>query len=209
MINQIKKDLKISLKKKDPDLIILGETHGFLQDNLIQEEIIKNFNPNILVYEMLEEEKLLTKKDQENFLRQKNSRDFSVISKYKELKSTIELARKYKIPIIGNDIKNMCRKNKKFLNKKTLTKKELKNEQRILEKREKRQIKIIKDLLKKKKKILVTTGAYHLRKSSPLLNINKDYLIIYPIYENKQLFSPPKKFDVKKVSWKIKRISEK
>ena len=93
---------------------------------------------------------------------------------------------------------------KKILAKSKLTKEELRIEKEIIFKREKKQAEIIRKNLKMGEKVFATTGAFHLRKDSPLLNLQENYVIIYPIYSGNQLFAPPKNFDSKKVGLKIK-----
>jgi len=193
-------------KFKNKKLVIFGETHGFLNDAKIQKEIITLFQPTIFLYEMLEETELLATDDKIKFLNQPNDKEFSIISIVGELKPTIKLANKHDLPIAGMDIKNMCRKNKYFLTKTKLTEEEQKNEEEILEKREKMQVKKILEHLNAGKKVFASTGAFHLRKNSPLLKINNS-LIIYPAYEGKQLFDPPENFDIKKVTFKLKEIA--
>ncbi|MCW8966368.1 MAG: hypothetical protein OQK82_06755 [Candidatus Pacearchaeota archaeon] len=207
MIEKLKKELSEILKHKEINLIIFGETHSFLDDNLIQEEIIKSFNPTIFFYEMLEETELINSEEQVLFLAQPDNKDFSIISTFGELKNTIKLANKYDIPVVGNDIKDMCRENKDFLEKTELSDEEIKNEEDILLKREERQSNKIIKSVKKNEKVLATTGAFHLREDSPLLNLNLDaYLIIYPAYEGKQLFEPPEDFSIDKVTFEMKII---
>ncbi|MEN7982122.1 MAG: hypothetical protein ABFQ65_01600 [Nanoarchaeota archaeon] len=209
MIKKLKKELSEILKNKKINLIIFGETHSFLDDNLIQEEIIKLFHPNVFLYEMLEDTELTNPAEQISFLEQSENKDFSVISKFGELKNTINLAHKYNLPIIGSDIKNMCRKNKDFLKKAKITDEDIKIEEEILLNRENAQKAKIADLVQNGKKVLATTGAFHLRKDSPLLNLNLDtYLIIYPAYESEQLFEPPENFSIDKVTFEIKIISK-
>ncbi|NCO11610.1 hypothetical protein CO038_01080 [Candidatus Pacearchaeota archaeon CG_4_9_14_0_2_um_filter_39_13] len=197
-------DLKKYLKKNKINLIIYGETHGFLDDSQIQEEIIKVFNPTKFLYEMLEETELLTGKEKKIFLNNPDNKEFSLISTFGDLKKTIFLASKYNLPIVGNDIKNMGWEDKKILAKSKLTKEELRIEKEIIFKREKKQAEIIRKNLKMGEKVFATTGAFHLRKDSPLLNLQENYVIIYPIYSGNQLFAPPKNFDSKKVGLKIK-----
>jgi len=208
MIEELKINLKKELSKQDINLIIFGETHGFLDDFSVQEEIIKIFNPNIFLYERLEEETLFSEKEKQNFLNQETDKDFSVISTFGDLKKTISLAAKYNLLIKGNDIKNMSRENKDFLKKIELTKEEEKLEEEILSEREKKQVQGILDSLKKGNKIFASTGAYHLREDSPLIYIQDaiPYLLIYFAYEDRQLFEPPENLDLSKLSLTIKRI---
>jgi len=199
--------LKKILENKKINLILFGETHGFLDDNSIQEEIIKIFKPTIFLYEMLEETNLFTIEEHEEFLKQPDEKDFSVISIFGELKKTVALANKHNLPIVGSDIRNMCRENKDFLKKTELSKEEMKIEEDILKKREERQVQEMLSHLKKGKKVLATTGAFHLRQDSPLLNLKENYLIIYPTYNGEQIFTPPENFDIKSVTFDIKEIS--
>lgn len=210
MIKKFQKHLKEELDKNKIRLIIFGETHGFLDDFSVQEEIIKIFNPNIFLYERLEEETLSSDKEKQNFLNQEEDKDFSVISTFGDLKKTILLATKYNLPIKGNDLKNMGRENKDFLKKIELTKEEENLEEEILFKREKRQVQGILDSLKNKEKTFVSVGAYHLRKDAPLLKVKNaiPYLLIYFAYDGKQLFEPPENLDLGRLSLTIKRISE-
>jgi len=206
MIERLKSKLTEILGKKRTKLILFGETHGFLDDVAILDELIEIFRPTIFLYELLEETKLISINEQKEFLNQPDEKDFSFISTFGELKKTVELAIKYNIPIMGNDIKNMCRKNKDFLKKTKLNEVEIKNEEEILLKREKRQAEKIIDFIKHGENILTTTGTFHLREDSILLNINENYLIIYPAYEGKQLFEPPEDFNIDKVTLEIKEI---
>ena len=198
--------LKQILKEKDINLIIFGETHGFLEDNKYQEEIINLFKPNIFLYEMLEETSLKTKEQIDSFLLNEDSRDFSVISTFGELKNTIKLAKKHNLPIEGIDIKNMLRKDKSFLTAIELSDEEIKIEEEILKKREEKQNQKILSHLKEGERIFVSVGAYHLRDESPLVNIKSNYLIIYPIYNGEQIFEPPTDFKKENVSFEVKEI---
>jgi len=197
--------LRQILSKGNTNLIIFGETHGFLEDGIIQEKIIEIFKPDIFVYEMLEESKLETSQDQEIFLNEQDFKEFSVISTYGELKPTIRIARKNNIPIVGNDIKNMCRTDRDFLKRTELSNDEIKIEEEILSKRELKQMSVLKNL-SNTKKILATTGAFHIRADSPLLEIQNNYLIVYPAYFGEQIFKPPENFDEKKVTIEVKEI---
>ena len=200
-------DLRRYLKRESINAVIFGETHGFLDDSLILRKILNNFTPEIIVYEMLEETKLLTKEEKERFLREPDEKDFSVISNYGELKKIVGLANEFDIPIVGNDIKNMGRENKDFLKITSMTPEQEKFEEILLEKRENRQSAELKKLLDEGKIFLATTGAFHLRTDSPLFKIKGHYLVIFPIYGGVQLFEPPENFDVKKVSFKIMEVN--
>lgn len=198
--------LKQILKEKNIKLIIFGETHGFLEDNKFQEEIINVFKPNLFLYEMLEETSLDTKEQIEDFLLKQDSEDFSIISTFGELKNTIDVAKKHNISIRGMDIKNMLRKDKTFLTKFELTEEDVKIEERILKEREEKQKQQILLNLQEGNRVFASTGAYHIRPDSPLLNLNLNYLVIYPAYNGEQVFEPPVDFKKENVGFEVKEI---
>lgn len=197
--------LRQILNRKDINLIIFGETHGFLEDNQVQKKIIEIFKPDLFLYEMLEESKLESEDEQNIFLNEPDSKEFSIISIYGELKPTIRVAKNFNLPIIGNDVKNMGRVDRSFSTRTELSREEIKSEEEILSKRELKQMSILKDL-SKKKKIFATTGAFHIREDSPLLKIQGNYLIVYPAYLGEQIFEPPENFDEKKVTIEVREI---
>jgi len=176
-------------KSVESEIIFFGETHGFVKNEAeYMEMAIKKLKPQIILYELLEDKKLDNIVKINSFLRQSKNKRFSLISSYGELKGVVELGKKYKLPIIGCDLKDMGRNKSIPINKK-LTKKEIYVERKILKKRERHQMKVIKIVLKKYKIILVIVGAYHLRKNSPLRKIKGSRNII-PKYKDKEIFSP-------------------
>lgn len=165
------------------DVVFFGETHGILDELKIQEKIISIIKPTCYLYELLEEEKLVNKKDFHKFLARKDFERFSVISKVKELKPTVLLAFKFNLPIIGCDIKNMCRKSTDFLREV-----DFKEEEIIMLKREKKQNSVIKKSLKiYNRPIFVSLGVFHLRKDSFTFNNIKKFIKIIPLINGKNL----------------------
>jgi hypothetical protein len=208
MINKkMIKKLKNLLREKDIKLILFGETHGFLDDASIQSIVIDEFKPSIFLYEMLEETELLTESDKKKFLEEEDDTAFSVISNFGELKKTVELAKEKNLPIKGMDIKNMCRKNKNFLKKLNLTPNEIKREEEILLKREQKQVNEIVSSLNDGKKIFASTGTFHLREDSPLLNIGEKFIIIYPSYQGEQIIGPTENMELEKIRFEVREIS--
>lgn len=112
-----------------------------------------------------------------------DSKEFSIISTFGEIKPTIRLANKYNVPVIGCDIKNMGRKDIKFRTKKNWTKEEKEEEEELHKKRELYQKEIIEKVMQKTNKLIfVSIGLYHLRQSSELIKHLKKYnfVIVYP-----------------------------
>ncbi len=176
--------------KRERNIIIFGETHGFVKDEVKHiKYLVKLFEPKLILYELLENKKLLILRDIDKFLSNSDNKEFSLISKYGELRDVITIAKKNNIPIIGCDLKNMGRKNK-FLIDKELSKKELKEEKEILDKRESHQIKIIKNQLNNYKNIFVILGAWHIRKGSQIIKNFKNGIVVFPTYNESSNFSP-------------------
>lgn len=163
-------------------IILFGDTHGLLNEIPKIKELIKTHNPELILYELLEETTLATMEEIDNFLKNYPENNFSLISKYGELFPVIKLAKKYDIPIVGCDYKDMLREDTKFreLDAKKIN---LKNEERIMKKREARQLTIIKKHAHKK--LLVLVGAYHLRTDSVLRNLKAN--IITPRVNGKEI----------------------
>lgn len=194
-------NLKKFIESNKIKVILFAETHGFLDELPIQDKIISEVSPKFYLYEMLEEEELINKEKQLSFLSEKDEKDFSIISKFGELKKVIRLALKYNLKLVGCDIKNMCRKDKDFLKQKTLTSEEIKEEE-ILRKRELHQKEIIeKCSIKSDKPVFVSLGAYHLRKDSPLMLLD-NFIIIVPLFDGEQIFGE-EGIENKKVSYLI------
>lgn len=181
--------LKSYLQRKDIRLVLFAETHGLIDETRIQEEIIKNINPECYLYELLEEENLVTEEEKNNFLSKAKDENFSIISTFGDLKPTIQLAKKYKLPLRGIDIRNMLRKDKDFLTGKSLSEQELIIETEIMKKREIRHREMIaKYLLKYSGIIFVSIGAYHLRKDSELFKeLDKNAIIVMPYIDGVSL----------------------
>lgn len=181
--------LKNYLQSKNIRLVLFAETHGLINEIPIQEEIIKNINPTCYLYELLEEESLITEEEKDNFLIKPNNENFSIISTFEDLKPTILLAKKYNLPLMGIDIKNMLRKDKNFLAKTSLSEEDLIIENEIMKKREIRQKEIIiKYLSEYLGVIFVSVGVYHLRKDSELFKeLNQDALIVIPYVNGSSL----------------------
>ncbi len=197
------------INSKNIKLIIFGETHGALEDTKIQEKIISAIKPNYFLYELLEDKSLPTIKEIKDFLNKKDNEDFSIISKYKDLKPTILLAQSKNIPLIGCDIKNLGRKNTDFRSIKIITSKIAKKEEDLLKLRENRQGEVILDHLNKSNILFVSVGAYHLRKDSYLLNnLSKvRYIKVYPSIFGQPLFEPPSKKDLEDLKWVFEEVN--
>lgn len=168
------------VKDKEIRVIFFGETHGLLPEHEIIDLILKHNKIDCILYELLEEQQLRNSGSRIKFLSNQDSKDFSVISKFRDLKKTVSLAEKYKIPIIGCDITNMYRKDKNFLEHIDENQEPI-----IMKTREKKQREILDTELKKNKLILVLVGTYHLRKESELLKkLNHNHIIILPEINN-------------------------
>jgi hypothetical protein len=200
-------ELKDFIKLKKIKLVLFAETHGFLKENIIQKKILKEINPEFFLYELLEENELLNNIDARKFLNKSSNKDFSVISTYGELKPTIKLASDLHLPIIGCDIKNMCRKNKDFLKITNLSSNQKRIEDKILKRRELHQSKIITKYVSKGL-VFASLGVYHLRKNSFFLKSlkEKEIIIVKPLFNGRDELGVPANFLEHTVSYVVKLV---
>lgn len=183
-------NVKDYIAKHNIRSIFFAETHGLIPEIEAQEKIISKTNPKLFLYELLEEEKIISEEDYQKFLSKPDEDDFSIISKFKDLKPTVILAKKFRLPIVGCDIKNMLREDTKFRDTETITEEDVKNEENIMAKREERQLETINRCLNQDKEILlfVSLGAYHLRKESLIRKkVKSNYLLVRPLFDRKEI----------------------
>ncbi len=175
--------LREFIRSHNIKLILFAETHGDLNELPIQRKIIQNTKPDFFLYEMLEEEEILSGKEAKQFINEPDNKDFSFISTYGQLKPTIKLARSFDLPIIGCDIKNMCCKDKNWINEK-FPKGHWK---KVTKKRELRQIKVINKYISKGL-VFASLGAYHLRKDNLVLSKlrSKKVIVVKPLFNGKE-----------------------
>lgn len=195
-INKLRKFINVHNIK----LVLFGEYHGFLNQVGVQKKIIKNVKPDFLIYELLEDDKILNNKDAKRFLDQPDNKNFSVVSTYGQLKPIVRLARSFNLSVIGCDIKNMgvtwnWRK-KKF------SKEEAK---KITNKRELQQVKVINEYTSKGL-VFGLLGDYHLRKNSLVLSKlkGKKAIIVKPVFKWDKRFNHPKNFKSSEISYIVK-----
>lgn len=187
-------NLREFMKLNEIGIIFFAETHGILNELKIQDKIIANLKPTCYLYELLEEKKIISEKDFIEFLESDDSKRFSLISSFGELKPTIKLAKKYHLPLIGCDITNMLRKNKDFLNEVNAN-----EEKKIMLERERKQSEVIKESLAQYgPPIFVSLGAFHLMEKSLLFKkIKSGYITICPLINKKDLNDLEENFDIK------------
>jgi len=190
------KDVKKFMELNKVKIIFFAETHGILDESMVQDKIVSQLKPTCYLYELLEEEKLISGIDFIKFLEKNDSERFSIISSFGELKPTINLAKKYNLPLIGCDIKNMYRKNKDFL--KEIDKTE---EERIMLNRERKQVEVIKkSLIQYGIPIFVSVGAFHLRKDSLLFKETElNHIVVYPLINDMKLEDLEENFNIKDI----------
>ena len=174
--------------------IFIGSTHFFLDDFLKQKEIIKSVKPEFILSEELEDLKL---NSEEKFKEILKRRYISEMTSFNEVEDLIKLCFEKKISLIGIDFYNFgFDKNlqNKIKNQKELTKKEEEVLEKRIAKREQRHLsKILGYKEKTTKPIVVIIGCWHLRKDSLLRKRLKNYKIIAPLDENKEVLFEPNK----------------
>ena len=198
-------DLQRLIEQKKIKLILFTETHGFIEESQIQEKILEKLDFESFLYELLENKKIVFKEDFEKYLNEKDEKEFSIISKYGELKPTISLAKKFNLPLVGCDLKNTGRKNTDFRTKKDWSEKDLEKEEILFQKREKKQKEII-DLYLKKGSVFASIGAYHLRPESHLMKSlkGKHFIIFYPKLKGNKKFGETMNFKKEDVFFQVK-----
>ncbi|VVB83737.1 Uncharacterised protein [uncultured archaeon] len=182
-----------------PKLILLGDTHGFIKDFEKQEEVIKKYNPEFILSEMLEDNIL---DSDAKFIEILEKKDISNMTSVSEIENLIKLCMEKKINLIGMDFKDFgFDKNlqEKIKNQSELNEEEQKEIETLLDKRERKNVETIKEYLgKTAKPIIVITGSWHLREDSPLRTSFKGYKMIYPSNSKGELVLEPTD---EKISW--------
>lgn len=179
--------------------VILGCTHGFIDDFLKQKELIQLIKPEFVLCEELENLEL-DSREKFNELFQKKK--ISEMTPFGEVERLVRLCFNKGIKLIGIDFKNFGFNNnlrKKIKNNEELTKSEEEELKNTLEFREKTHLDKILEYDKKTfRPIIVILGSWHLRKNSLLRKKLKNCKIILPCDKNnKPLFKPPKDKNVK------------
>jgi hypothetical protein len=172
------------IKENNINIVFFAETHGLIEETSLQREIIERINPKLFLYELLEEEQCISLADYDDILAKDDNERFSYISTYKDIKPTIKLAKEFNLSIIGCDIKDMCRERKMDWKNEIL---DPNTEDIILSQREEKQNSVIKKYCKSGV-VFVSVGAYHLREHSTTLDDLEDYVIIYPVDDERNEF---------------------
>lgn len=179
--------------------ILIGSTHGFIDDFLKQKEIIKLIKPEFVLYEELENLELDSK---EKFYELFENKKISDMTSFEEVERLVKLCFEEGIKLIGIDIKNFGFNNilrKKIKNQEELTKLEEEEIKNIIESRERKHLdKILEYNKKTSRQIIVILGSWHLREGSLLRKKLKNYKLILPCDKNnKPLFEPTNDKDIK------------
>lgn len=177
-----------------PEIIFIGDTHGFVDDFNKQKELILKFKPAYVLAESMKNNSLPSEKKYKKLLEKKYVSD---ITSFSEVKRLVELCYEKNIKLIGIDFKNFGMSKsvrEKIKNNKKITKSEEINLDKIVKKRERKQNKMVLKYSKKTEKpLLIITGSWHLRKNSPLFSNIKKYKLIMPCDEEGNVLYGPKK----------------
>lgn len=179
--------------------IFIGSTHGFLDDFSKQKEIIDAVKPEFVLNEELENIKLESEEEFEEFIKK---RHFSNMTSFEEVKKLVDLCFNRKIKLIGIDFHNFgfnINLQKKVKNQEELTKEEEKELNNITKLREEHHLSKILDYKEKTNKpLVIILGCWHLRGNSLLRKKLKNYKIIAPLdKKGKVLFELSKKEKIK------------
>src|SRR3989338_300361 len=206
------RELTNFIRNQKIKLVLFGEYHGFVNQIDVQKAIIKKVKPYFFLYEMLEEKKILNDREANKFLSTPDKDDFSVVSNYSQLKPIIRLCRRFGLPIIGCDIKNMCIKDKnwsKMSHKERIATFSNEEGERMENKRELRQAKVINEYTSKGL-VFAVLGTYHARRNSLVLSKlrEKQAIVIRPAFKWKERFNHKEKFKDSEISYIVKLINK-
>ena len=169
-------------------LVIIGDTHGFIDDFQKQKEVLQTIHPKFVLVELLENKQCNSFGEYRSLL-QKES--LSPV-----LQKLLAFCVQENIKAIGLDLKHFGLNSRlqDIVNNKTLpTKEDNEHLERILKKRQKHHISMIKRYLTKTKSLVVILGAWHLQEYSPLMKAFAHYLAIFPCdTKGRLLLRPPK-----------------
>lgn len=179
--------------------ILIGSTHGFIDDFLKQNEIIQLVKPEFVLCEELED---LVLDSREKFNKLLQKRKISDMTSFGEVEKLIRLCFNKDIKLIGIDLNNFGFNNilrKKIKNQKELIKSEEEEVNKIIESRERIHLnKILEYNKKTSRPIIIILGCWHLREESLLRKKLKNYKIISPLDKNgKVLLAPNKNKEIK------------
>lgn len=209
-INFMPVQIKRFVEDDNIRLVLFGDTHGFCDDIRVQTGILKQIRPDFYLHELIENRKYVSEILLKKALLHGKSEMFSIVSNFGELFPIFDLCLRYRVPLIGMDLRNMGRENMGVIFKDKLTKNEAIKENQLQEKREHHQATVInKYVIKAKAFVFAVTGAYHLRKRSHLLkNIKaKKYIVICPAFKGKAVFGPKNKMRQKDIHYDLKVCS--
>ncbi|MDI6738526.1 MAG: hypothetical protein QME12_08525 [Nanoarchaeota archaeon] len=172
-------------------IIFIGDTHGYMDDFRMQKQVIEKVNPDYVLYEQMNNKKLVTKAE---FMAMLKNKSVSTLTEVDEVRPLLKICIKNNLPLIGIDFKNFGiswagRFKHKLDNQQSFTKKEKEELKRIYKIREKQQLRMIRQYAKKGK-IVVITGAHHLRKNSPLIKGISHFMAILPHCNGEPAFGP-------------------
>lgn len=85
------------------DFIFLGLSHGFINDFDKEKELIEEVKPEIVLSEEMENKKLISEEDYENFLKKKVH---SFMTSFEGVEKLVNLCKEKKIKLIGIDLEN-------------------------------------------------------------------------------------------------------
>ncbi len=176
------------------NFIFLGMTHGFIDDFTEQKKLIEEIKPEFVLSEDMQDISIISDKDYSSFLQNKKH---SLMMPFEDVEKLVSLCKEKNIKLIGIDFKDFgFSKNisNKINNNEKVTKEEEKEIEELVNKREKYQIKKIKEYENKSTNtILVFLGAWHLRKGGLISNEIKNSKIIFPANKKGDLVLEPTK----------------
>lgn len=172
--------------------VFIGSTHGFINDFIKQEEVIRSINPDFVLCEELEDIFLDLKERYNQIIKEKK---ISNMTSFNEVEKLINLCNNRGIKLIGIDLPNFGFDEilqGKIKRQEELSKEEENKLEEILKLRDKLHLQKILEYKKKTDKpLIIILGSWHLRENSLLRNSLNNYKIFFPCDEKGNLLIEP------------------
>ena len=169
-----------SNESKEPLLVLVTDAHGYVKTFDKIKEIIERYKPVFVLSEDMENHKVESDFEFNQFIKKNKVSNMTPVSTVKEL---VKLCHKNKIKLIGIDFENFLMDRKmqtKIKRNMDFTEEEDKEYWSLVHRRENKHVKMIGKFLDiSRKPVVVIVGAWHLRKGSLIRKSFGHYHLVY------------------------------
>jgi len=150
------------------NVILFGSTHNSVDEGPIIISLLQKFKPEVVLLEELQERNLNNLEDYRSLLKENF---ISPLVEFSTLKPILEYCKNNNLQARGLDYKDYLYNKKEISiinSEEEPTEEDIKAIEKKVKLREMHQLKRIQEETKNNKKVLIITGAWHLRKESPI-----------------------------------------